>query len=46
MQESDKVEIKITAFVQKEENGYVSRGVENSVVPQGKTIEEISPYSD
>lgn len=32
--------IKITVIVQKEENWYVAKCLENSVASQGKTIEE------
>jgi predicted RNase H-like HicB family nuclease len=32
--------IRVTVFVQKEENWYVAKCVENSVASQGKTIEE------
>lgn len=32
--------IKITVVVQKEENWYVAKCLENNVVSQGKTIEE------
>ena len=32
--------IKVTVIVQKEENWYVSKCVENSVASQGKSIEE------
>lgn len=32
--------IKVTVVVQKEENWYVAKCVENSVASQGKTIEE------
>jgi len=34
------VKIKVTVIVQKEENWYVAKCVENSVASQGKTIEE------
>lgn len=34
------INIKVTVFVQKEENWYVAKCVENSVALQGKTIEE------
>jgi len=32
--------LKVTVIVQKEENWYVARCLENSVASQGKTIEE------
>ncbi|SMP70874.1 type II toxin-antitoxin system HicB family antitoxin [Anoxynatronum buryatiense] len=32
--------IKVTVVVQKEENWYVAKCIENSVASQGKTIEE------
>lgn len=32
--------IRVTVFVQKEENWYVAKCLENSVASQGKTIEE------
>lgn len=32
--------LKITVIVQKEENWYVAKCIENSVTSQGKTIEE------
>ena len=32
--------LKITVIVQKEENWYVAKCIENSVASQGKTIEE------
>lgn len=32
--------VKITAIIQKEEDWYVAKCVENSVASQGKTIEE------
>lgn len=32
--------IKVTVLVQKEENWYVAKCIENSVASQGKTIEE------
>lgn len=32
--------IKVTAVIQKEENWYVAKCIENSVASQGKTIEE------
>lgn len=32
--------IRVTVFVQKEENWYVAKCVENNVASQGKTIEE------
>ncbi|KAB3531047.1 type II toxin-antitoxin system HicB family antitoxin [Alkaliphilus pronyensis] len=34
------MKIKVTVIVQKEENWYVAKCVENSVASQGKTIEE------
>ena len=38
--EGEKVKIKVTVLIQKEDNWYVSKCVENSVASQGKTIEE------
>lgn len=32
--------VKYTVFIQKEENWYVAKCIENSVASQGKTIEE------
>ncbi|CEO90504.1 MAG TPA: type II toxin-antitoxin system HicB family antitoxin [Syntrophaceticus sp.] len=32
--------IKVTVIIQKEENWYVARCVENNIASQGKTIEE------
>lgn len=34
------MKVRVTVFVQKEENWYVAKCLENSVASQGKTIEE------
>ena len=38
--EGEKVKIIVTVLIQKEDNWYVSKCVENGVASQGKTIEE------
>lgn len=40
MQWGDFMSIKVTVMVQKEEDWYVAKCLENSVASQGKTIEE------
>lgn len=40
MERNDTMSVKFTVVIQKEEDWYVSRCLENNVASQGKTIEE------
>jgi len=40
MERNDTMSVKFTVVIQKEENWYVAKCLENNVTSQGKTIEE------
>ena len=46
MERNDTISVKFTVVIQKEENCYVAKCLENNVTSQGKTIEELALLQD